>query len=376
MTIKKVLFQLNQLGYGGTEKAILSFAEHLDPYKFEAYLFYWDDRFSLRYYRLKFLSFFSATARSHFQTYYVDRLAREQKFQKVFGQGHFFHGKINDFKKCIQDIGPDVIHLNRGVEIDFYTDFISDLDPKIKIIESNIFGKKAPEKYIHRLNKFLFVSSWLKMRSPWAQEKSDVLYNPILTPHSEKDLRTKLDIPQDAIVLGRASRPDLDQDPFLESVYDRLFKQSSDDIFLLSLGPKPKYSSAFEDKYKDRIRMLPTTIDEGALSEFYNTLDIFTHRRPEGETFGMIIAECMLHKIPVVSHRSPVDNAQIEILGNEAFISDYEDIEAYKNILHEMIKNVAKRQEIAKNLQLRADQLFRADRVAKDLERHYESLWL
>lgn len=374
MTIKKVLIQLNQLGYGGTEKAILSFAEHIDRSQFELFLFYWDDRFSAKYYRLRFFSLFSSKAAKRFQTLYQERFSREERFQQVFGSQHFFSGTKKEFLDCINKIQPDILHFNRGIEEDFYTDLTEQISPKIKLVESNIFGKSSNPTYLSRLKHIYFVSRWLKDRSPWAGDKGHTLYNPILLPKTKQNLRQELGISASAIVIGRAHRPDLGHDDFLEKVYSSLLVKTDQEIVFLSLGSKPEYSPEFMKKYSHLIKSIAPTTDEKRISQFYNSLDVFSHRRVEGETFGMIIAEAMIHGIPVLSHRSSVDNAQIEVLGDENLITEFSDTENYAEKLLNLIKNQAARKHLSSFLQERAMRLFSASKATQELENFYRQL--
>ncbi len=374
MTIKKVLIQLNQLGYGGTEKAILSFAEHLDRSQFELFLFYWDDRFSAKYYRLRFLSFFSSRAAKRFHTLYQERFSREARFQEVFGQAHCFSGGRGDFLETVSKVKPDILHFNRGVEEDFYTEVMGQIDSQIKVVESNIFGKSSNQNYLDRLSHVYFVSDWLKEHSAWAQGKGYRLYNPILLPKTQENLRQELGISPSAIVIGRAHRPDLGHDDFLEQVYSSLLSKTDQEIIFLSLGSQPHYSSDFKKRYGHLLKSLAPTTNEKRISQFYNSLDIFSHRRKEGETFGMIIAEAMIHGIPVLSHRSPVDNAQVEVLGDHSLITDFEDSKAYTEKLLGLIKNQAQRKILSSFLQTRAMDLFSAPQATKELENFYRRL--
>jgi hypothetical protein len=51
------------------------------------------------------------------------------------------------------------------------------------------------------------------------------------------------------------------------------------------------------------------------ISRFLNTLDVFAHGRRDGETFGTVFAEAMMHGKPCLSHYSPIANGQVETMG-------------------------------------------------------------
>lgn len=375
MKPKKVLIQLNQLGYGGTEKGILTFAQHLNRSQFDPYLFYLDQRGSGHYWRLKLSSSFSQKQAQRFHTKYVERFSREDHFQQVFTKKKTFHGEKSEFLTAIKEIKPDIVHLNRGDETDYYTDFVPALPAEIKVVESSIFGKIGPTQYIERLSQVYFLSSWLEKKSTWATDKSRVLYLPAIEKSQISDLRKELGIPENALVIGRASRPDLDHDQFLEQVYLQIPESLNKSVYFLCLGSKPKYSQKFLDLFGQRVLTLNATTDENRVSAFYQTLDVFTHRRPEGETFGLVIAEAMMHGIPVISHFSDVDNAQAEVLDNLEFISEFHDHTYYSKKLVQLLSNSELRKSLGQRYHHRAKSHFSAEVVTSQLENYYRELF-
>jgi glycosyltransferase involved in cell wall biosynthesis len=374
MSKKKILFQLNQLGYGGTEKAILSLAKAMDRTQFDLYLFVQDQRGSARYYRHKLEALFSKRAAKRFQSIYIDRYVRESAFRACFGDDHIFFGQLPELKATLEKIQPDILHLNRGEVHDFYTDFVSHLEPKIHVIETSIFGKSSTSEYLERVNLFLFISQWLRQKSPWAEPRSDILFNPIETPISKQNLRSELGIPSNAVVLGRVGRPDLGDDQFISSVLSEVYQQpenTKNPLFFISMGVKaPELPSSISAAQHKVISLQPTT-DANRLSSFYNTIDILLHRRVEGETFGMINAEAMMHGKVVVSHLSNVDNAQVEILGDTGLISELQDFKTYAGFVSRLIQNPSLREELGKKAAQRSWDLFRPEVVAKRLHSIY-----
>ncbi|PIS11893.1 MAG: hypothetical protein COT73_01515 [Bdellovibrio sp. CG10_big_fil_rev_8_21_14_0_10_47_8] len=377
MSKKKILFQLNQLGFGGTEKAILSLAQALDRSEFDLYLFVQDQRASFRFLRHRFESFFSHRALRRFQTLYRDRYIRQPDFLRCFGVDRIHFGDLADFQKAIEEIQPDLIHLNRGEDQDFYTSFVPDLASKVKIVETNIFGRPSSSSYLQRVDRFLFVSQWLLQKSPWAQPKAEVLYNPIEEPLSKATLRAQLGIPTEAVVLGRVGRPDLGDDLFVQKVLEQVYSQvenNQNPLYYLSLGiPAPTLPTG-QQQFQTQVKSLPATTDALYLSSFYNSIDILLHRRVEGETFGMVNAEAMMHGKVVVSHLSKMDNAQVEVLGDSGFISDLNDTEAYSGYVTRLIQDPKLREEMGKKAAQRSFELFRPKMVANRLQEIYRLL--
>ena len=59
---------------------------------------------------------------------------------------------------------------------------------------------------------------------------------------------------------------------------------------------------------------------------------MLAHARLDGETFGSNVAEAMIHGRPVVSHRSHLYNAQVEIIADTGFVVGQGDAPAYAAI--------------------------------------------
>jgi glycosyltransferase involved in cell wall biosynthesis len=74
-----------------------------------------------------------------------------------------------------------------------------------------------------------------------------------------------------------------------------------------------------ENKLKTKFKNIHFLGEDGdniQISKFLNTIDIFAHGRKDGETFGAVFAEAMMHGKPCLSHYSPIANAQKETMGN------------------------------------------------------------
>ena len=372
---KKILFHLNHAGFGGTEKAILTFCQNLDRKQFEPYLFIYKTSSKSKYIRHLFLSKLSKKNKQRFFTKHIDSRVRLQDFIDILGERCIFEGKINEFKKIIADIAPDIVHFNRGKWELFFDDLINQIPDSTICVETNIFGFPASDNYFNRLAKTYFVSNWLLQKSPWSGSKGSVLYNPIKKPDNHVSIRHKLNIPEDAFIFGRISRPDLADDNFILEVFN---KTQRDNIYLLILaGSKIMQKAAASN---DRIRLIDATTDEATISNFYNSIDLLLHYRIDGETFGMNIAEAMIHGKPVVSNFSHVDNAQAELLalttqyGTVGYVTPQNDQDAYLKHMTDLMDNPAELIIIGNNAKHRAQELFQADVVTRYLENEYLKL--
>lgn len=370
----KILYQLNQLGYGGTEKAILAFLENIDRTIFDPYLFVYSLKGTPRYYRHLLLKNFSKKYKKSFQAYHVNSIAKLPDFEKTLGKERIYFGTWKNFEKLINELKPDIVHVNRGNEKEFYTGSISTIPSLKKLVETNIFARKAGLEYWKRLDKTYFVSHYCKDKSPWHDGKGDVLYNPIQKSQTTTDLRNKYRIPKNAVVIGQIGRPDLEQD---ELVYESFINLNNPNAYLIVIGCIEKLKQL--KKPNDNIILIEATADRSIVDQFFNTIDILVHRRLDGETFGMNIAEAMINGKPVVSHLCSVDNAQAELLddklyGPVGFITDEYDWDGYKSNLKKLFENENLRQSMGHNARNKALALFDEKVVTRDLEKKYLSL--
>ncbi len=376
MTIK-ILYHLNQVGYGGTEKAILTFCENLDKNRFTPYLFIHENSGRLRYYKHLLLRHVPSKYDQRFQILYKQSRARLEDFLNTLGHDKVFIGRTNSFQQIVKTISPDIVHFNRGKWEAYYEEFLDKIPNTTACIETNIFGYPASEQYINRLNRLYFVSNWLLTKSDWCKDKCHVLYNPIKKPSNNNTVRQQFNISDDAFVFGRISRPDLADDSFILDVFARI-KQKHPNTFLIILAGSEIMREAARNN--PSIKLIDATTDENILSNFYNSIDVLLHYRIDGETFGMNIAEAMIHGKPVISHLSHIDNAQAELLentgkhGEVGFVAQQHDMDEYINYMTALISNPKKTKTMGSNARQRALALFSEDTVTRYLENEYEKI--
>ena len=373
----KVLFQLNQLGYGGTEKAILTFIKNLDKNIFEPSLFFNTSINTFEHQKIKFFSKFSLKYKKKFNEKYALGWVRANEFSEAVSGRLCYGWGMRDLLRYQDAINPSIIHVSRGLPEDFYTREILKLSGKSKIVEYNIFGTRPSLQYLTAIDRMLFVSHWCLDRSDWAaREKSHVLYFPVGQPTSatpRSTLRQELGIPEDCIVLGRLSRPNLDDGDFILASLRELF-DSFPNIHFVSIGESENFRK--NTKGLLNVHCLTPTTDELRIDQFLTSLDILLHYRQEGETFGLNIAEAMLRGVPVVSHRSDVDNAQVELLTRERLsgvIAEARTVEAYTASVKKLITNQSLRKELGGNARVTAQNNFDTAQLTTSLESIYLS---
>lgn len=371
----KVLFHLDQAGYGGTEKAILTFCKNIDKDRYDVYLYVRRRYSDLRRLWDFVLGIFINKYKERYIRKYISSLTRLQDFIKEIGVERVFVGGIAVFQKCAENIEPHIVHFNRGNWDSFYEVATDVIGENTYIVETNIFGVAPYGRYKNKLSKVYFVSQWLKEKSSdWCQEKGVVLYNPIIRPVSDEDYRIQLGIKEDAFVFGRISRPDMIDDEFILKAYDRIKNKN---IYMLVLGATDAIIKNFNNR--ENVILLEPTCDEAEISRFYNTINVLLHHRIEGETFGMNIAEAMMHGKAVISHESINDNAQIEVLNGEidgdvGLISYSDTIEEYSGYMRKLMIEPDTLEIMGGNAIRRSRRLFSEELVTDHLMGEYENL--
>ena len=145
------------------------------------------------------------------------------------------------------------------------------------------------------------------------KEKSVVI--PLLREEiikNEEDFKKELGI-ENKFIFGFHQRNDKN---IFSQVPLKAFKRIENrDNFFLLLGGSSLYSEyAKKIKLKNFIR-LESSSEVDVINKFLNTLDVFTHGRKHGETFGLVLTEAMLYGLPLISHRAD-SNAQEEVIGD------------------------------------------------------------
>lgn len=270
----KILHVLKGLGLGGTEKTGLLFARYLDEYT--------DHDVHL---------LFSVHG------------AMERVGQISNGVSRASFESEADLDKQIADIDPDIVHVYRAGSSEFPYP-----NGRAKFVETNVFGFYDPDVGV---DKTLYMSRWLhdaakKQLAPISRgiakwgTRFDFVNNPILPPaHGERPHLPGCD--EGAIWLGRCGRPD-------DGIYDDisvkaawLLRARGIDVRFLVMAPPPRMIADMK-QYDIPYQVVDPSVDEDALSYFYNSIDVYAHARADGETFGNNIAEAMYHGKPVVTH--------------------------------------------------------------------------
>ena len=128
-------------------------------------------------------------------------------------------------------------------------------------------------------------------------------------PDENGNMREKLGIPTDAVVIGRHGGIDTFDMPWAYDVIAAVLSNRTDIYFVFLNTPK------FIDH--PRVIFLDTIVDLHEKVKFINTCDAMLHVRFIGETFGMACAEFSTMNKPVITWFGSRERNHIDILGDK-----------------------------------------------------------
>jgi len=159
-------------------------------------------------------------------------------------------------------------------------------------------------------DKYAFVSEWLSKE--YSNQKIPFVPHMIELPHQEGNLRTELNIPESATVLGWYGGSDsFNLDFVKQEVLTALDKRT--DLYFLFMNMEPFAQH-------ERLRFLAGNSDLIYKVKFINTCDGMLHARGIGESFGLACGEFSIKGKPVITYALSPQRSHIEILGDKAIL--------------------------------------------------------
>jgi hypothetical protein len=167
--------------------------------------------------------------------------------------------------------------------------------------------------------KFAAVSNFLARKFKHSAYVPHIIQSILPT----KDIRAALNIPKDALVIGRHGGKDSFDLPFVHKAVADILEQRKDVYFL--------FLSTNQFINHERAIFFPWVKDERGKFNFIHACDIMLHARQIGETFGIAIGEFSTSNKPVMSWSGVglpgYDTAHIEhMLGNPYLYHEYNDL--------------------------------------------------
>jgi len=151
----------------------------------------------------------------------------------------------------------------------------------------------------------------------------------VTLPDCDEDLRSELNIPDNAIVFGRYGGKESFDVPFVHDVIKKILEVRNDVYFL--------FMNTNEFYQHKNIIYLPGNSDMVYKRTFINTCDALLHARDRGETFGLTCGEFAICEKPVITYGIAKENEHLLILKDKAVI--YNSPEEVYNILNTFTKD-------------------------------------
>lgn len=182
---------------------------------------------------------------------------------------------------------------------------------------------------------------WLRLGGKYS--KSSVIPIPVFPESSRANLRMQLGIGHRQIVFGFHQR---DDDHIFSEIPLNAYKEIEDEsTHFILLGGSNLYKLQAASLGIKNISFLEHNSSSQIISEFLNTLNVYTHGRSDGETFGSVIAEAMMHGIPVISHKVRVGaNAHKDTIGPGGYFA--KNYNEYTEFLSRLLSDSNLRKEI------------------------------
>lgn len=225
--------------------------------------------------------------------------------------------------------GFDVVHIHReGRRNDRETALLDWAARHSRlIVETNVFFARdysVGEKYIdlHFHLAEINQARWLKRGGAGASAvipyPVDPMDFPIPLNEDVLRFRRSLGIPDEGFVFGRIGQPAAGKwDPIIISAFSKVAGRESEN-YLLLVGPSPEIVaqvSALDESVRRRIEVLDVIDSPEKLGICYAAMNCFLHAARQGESFGYVLAEALLHGVPVITVSRPHrDNAQTEVV--------------------------------------------------------------
>jgi hypothetical protein len=202
-------------------------------------------------------------------------------------------------------------------------------------------------------------------------ESSSVISNPAYPPASAENLRAELGIPSTAVVAGFHQRSD---ESIFSSIPLKAFASTwKPGRYFVLMGGGKRYRKQAKELGLKNVHFLPHSGDAGLLSRFLNTLDIYAHGRADGETFGTVLAEAIIHGKPCLTHYvEDGNNAQGETIGPAGICA--QNMMEYADWLEKLFDSTELRLQFASAAAPYARQCFVVEAAVKKLYSLYSAL--
>ena len=213
-------------------------------------------------------------------------------------------------------------------------------------------------------------------RARWLQSggsltRSNVIPVPVFPPTTTADLRHALEIPISDVVAGFHQAP-------RDEIYSDLPLRAFSSVYLpnrhfIILSGSQKYRQQAREMGLKNVHFVDFDSEPDCLSMFLNTLDVFAHGRKDGETFGTVFAEAMIHGKPCLSHISAKgSNGHIETIGPAGYVC--KNLDSYSRKLEDLYSSQKLRDKLGKDAFEHSSLYYSYESAVNELINVYESV--
>jgi glycosyltransferase involved in cell wall biosynthesis len=351
-----VVLATASLGLGGTEKALLNYAIHMDRSRFEPRVVTWND---------------GGPRAADLAAAGVPVASAE--------------GDLNTLSSLVS--GADVVHLFRhGFAEPFPVEACQRAGVPV-LIDGNMFGAvdRSADEPLFACHLFVSQMCLLRYRSVVGSsrdfhERHRVSYLPVDVRRlrslatDSRAAKVALGFDPSTPVVGRFGRAaDLKWRDLLLDMAPHLVALVPN-VQLLYVGmTAATQRRAGRTGVLEHIRAHPIEADEARLARLYSACDVVVNASAIGESLGLATAEAMALGIPVVTCSTPwTDNAQVEIVdhGTTGWVANHP--RPFAEAVADLLLNADRRQAFGVAAAAKIRRLLDAERLTRQLEHLYE----
>ena len=245
----------------------------------------------------------------------------------------------------VSEISADVVHFHgayfRHEEIEKVSDQV---DTVCKTCNFGWYSERELKQldfafFLSKTSMYRYACVYPRLFQKY-REKLRLLYYPVGEETSSFELRSKLGLDDDTVVVGKIGRPDPSKWSKLTVDAFKEFSEDYENAKLVLVTPPERVTSVLEDLGITERTEIIDSIPPDEVSGFYEGIDVLAHSSGKGESFGYVIAESLAAGTPVVVNSNPMrDNAQIELVtnGKDGYVAN--NTKAYSNSLKKAVEN-------------------------------------
>jgi len=210
---------------------------------------------------------------------------------------------------------------------------------------------------------------------PLVSPRFEILYYPLDIGRFDRFGFDGRDFHRKAI--GRIGRPDDTKWDFQYLQALPLIAEAFPDFEFHVIGLTPSVLDFLRKYGLDRnLIEHPMTADENELMKFYGRISVSTHFAQIGETFGLVLAEAMAARLPVVTHQTAplTDSAQGELITNGYNGVVAVNPQMYANAVIHLLKHPDEAREAGLKGYAKAKALYDAPAITRGLEEIFLNL--